>query len=102
VLSEVKRQKTQGGGLSGAYSEAKQVEAKLKRDELEWQKQHQSEKFMWDKENYIDSFMLKKKEVEIKDQMVAEESKRQLALKLIEAGKDPEETKAFLIALGYM
>jgi len=102
VLSEVKRQKTQGGGLPGAYSEAKQVEAKLKRDELEWQKQHQSEKFMWDKENYIDSFMLKKKEVEIKEQMVAEESKRQLALKLIEAGKDPEETKAFLIALGYM
>jgi len=46
ALSEAKRQKTQGGGLSGAYSEAKQVEAKLKRDELEWQKQHQSEKFI--------------------------------------------------------
>lgn len=27
ALSEAKRQKTQGGGLSGAYSEAKQVEA---------------------------------------------------------------------------
>jgi len=66
-----------GGGLSGAYSEAKQVEAKLKRDELEWQKQHQTEKFMWDKENYEDSFQLKKKEVKIKEQMVAEETKRQ-------------------------
>jgi hypothetical protein len=113
ALSEAKRQKTQGGGLSGAYSEAKQVEAKLKRDELEWQKQHQTEKFMWDKENYADSFLLKKKEVEIKEQMVAEETKRQfhrdqeetkrqMALKLIEAGKDPEQTKAFLNALGYM
>ena len=93
VLSEVKRQKTQGG-LSGAYSEAKQVEAKLKRDELEWQKQHQSEKFMWDKENYIDSFMLKKKEVEIKEQMVAEESKRQVALK---PGKTLKKPKLFLL-----
>ena len=113
ALSEAKRQKTQGGGLSGAYSEAKQVEAKLKRDELEWQKQYQSEKFMWDKENYMDSFALKKKEVEIKEQMVVEETKRQIqrdqeetkrqmALKLIEAGKDPEQTKAFLNALGYM
>ena len=73
ALSKAKRQKTQGGGLSGAYSEAKQVETKLKRDELEWQKQHQSEKFLWDKENYVDSFLLKKKEVEIKEQIVAEE-----------------------------
>jgi hypothetical protein len=51
--------------------------------------------------------------VEIKEQMVAEEKKRQIqrdqeetkrkmALKLIEAGKDPEQTKAFLNALGYM
>ena len=64
-------------------------------------------------ENYMDSFALKKKEVEIKEQMVVEETKRQIqrdqeetkrqmALKLIEAGKDPEQTKAFLNALGYM
>lgn len=68
---------------------------------------------MWDKENYVDSFKLKTKEVEIKEQMVVEETKRQIqrdqeetkrqmALKLIEAGKDPEQTKAFLNALGYM
>jgi len=68
---------------------------------------------MWDKENYVDSFKLKLKEVEIKEQMVVEESKhqiqrdqeetkRQIALKLIEAWKDPEQTKVFLNALGYM
>ena len=68
---------------------------------------------MWDKENYVDSFKLKLKEVEIKEQMVVEETKhqiqrdqeetkRQIALKLIEAWKDPEQTKVFLNALGYM
>ena len=31
-----------------------------------------------------------------------EETKRQIALKLIEAWKDPEQTKVFLNALGYM
>jgi hypothetical protein len=51
---------------------------------------------MWDMENYVDSFKLKLKEVEIKEQMVVEETKhqiqrdqeetkRQIALKLIEA-----------------
>ena len=56
---------------------------------------------------------IKVKEVVIKEQMIVEETKRQIqrdqeetkremALKLIEAGKDPEETKAFLNALGYM
>ena len=68
---------------------------------------------MWDKENYVDSFKLKLKEVEIKEQMVVEETKhqiqrdqeetkRQIALKLIEAWKEPEQTKVFLNALGYM
>ena len=93
ALSEAKRQKTQGGGLSGAYSEAKQVEAKLKRDELEWQKQYQSEKF---KEQMV------VEETKRQIQRDQEETKRQMALKLIEAGKDPEQTKAFLNALGYM
>ena len=93
ALSEAKRQKTQGGGLSGAYSEAKQVEAKLKRDELEWQKQYQSEKF---KEQMV------VEETKRQIQRDQEETKRQMALQLIEAGKDPEQTKAFLNALGYM
>ena len=39
----------------------------FQRDELKWQKQHQTEKFMWDKENYVDSFKLKLKEVVIKN-----------------------------------
>ena len=93
ALSEAKRQKTQGGGLSGAYSEAKQVEAKLKRDELEWQKQYQSEKFK-------EQMVVEETKRQIQRDQV--ETKRQMALQLIEAGKDPEQTKAFLNALGYM
>ncbi len=37
-----------------------------------------------------------------RDKRLKEETKRQMALKLIEAGKDPEQTKTFLNALGYM
>jgi hypothetical protein len=50
------------------------------------EKQHQAEKFMWDKEKYVDLFQLKKKEEEIKEQMAAEETKRKIQ-------RDQEETK---------
>ena len=81
------------GCLEHTRTEAKQVEAKLKRDELEWKKQYQSEKF---KEQMV------VEETKRQIQRDQEETKRQMALQLIEAGKDPEQTKAFLNALGYM
>jgi hypothetical protein len=44
---------------------------------------------MWGKENYVDSFKLKLKEVAIKEQIVVEETKRQIQ-------RDQEETKRLM------
>ena len=45
---------------------------------------------MWDKENYVDSFKLKLKEVVIKEQIVVEETKRQIQ-------RDQEEKKREMV-----
>jgi len=69
---------------------------------------------MWDKENYVDSFKLKLKEVVIKEQIVVEETKRQIQRDQEEKKREmvywsslkPEKTlnkpKLFLMHLGYM
>ena len=69
---------------------------------------------MWDKENYVDSFKLKLKEVVIKEQIVVEETKRQIQRDQEETKREmvywsslkPEkilnEPKLFLMHLGYM